>query len=61
MDEAAFSADMTLGTTVQQAGAQTVSLKTTGHEKMRVSVCLAAKADESKMKPMIVFGGGKEK
>ena len=59
MDETAVWADMTSGTTVEQTGAQTVSLKTTGHEKMRVSVCLATKADGSKMKPMIVFWRGK--
>ena len=40
-------------------GARRVGLKTTGHEKVRVSVCLATKADGSKMKPMTVFGGGK--
>ena len=50
---------MTSGTTVKSKGAPTVCFKTTGHEKIKVSVCLAAKADGSKMKPMIVFGGGK--
>ena len=32
-------------------------MKTTGHEKSRVSVCLTAKADGTKLKPMIVFKG----
>ena len=59
MDETAIWADMTSGMTVEQTGARTVSLKTTGHEKVRVSVCLAAKADGSKIKPIIVvFWGG---
>ena len=30
-----------------------------GHGKVRVSVCLSAKADGTKLKPMIVFGGAK--
>ena len=34
---------------------KTVTLKTSGHEKSRVSVCLAAKADGPKLKPMIVL------
>ena len=59
MDETVVLADMTSETTVECKGAGTVGLKTTGHEKVTVSVCLAAKADGSKMKPMIVFGGGK--
>ena len=52
---------MTSETTVESKGARTVCLKTTGHEKVKVFVCLAAKADGSKMKPMIVFEGGKGK
>ena len=32
-------------------------LKSTVHEKVKVSVCMAAKADESRLKPFIVFGG----
>ena len=34
---------------------KTVSVKTTGHKKSRVSVCLAAKADGTKPPPFIVF------
>ena len=43
MDETAVWADMTSETTVESKGARTVCLKTTGHEKITVSVCLAAK------------------
>ena len=57
MDETAVWADMLSGTTIDRVGSKTVSLKTTGHEKVRVSVCLAARADGSKLKPMIVFKG----
>ena len=32
-------------------------MKSIGHEKSRVSVCLAAKADGTKLKPLIVFIG----
>ena len=34
-------------------------MKTTGHEKCRVSVCLAARANGTKLKPMVVFKGTK--
>ena len=57
MDETSVWADMMSGTTVDRLGSKTVSLKTTGHEKVRVSVCLSARADGSKLKPMIVFKG----
>ena len=32
-------------------------MKSTGHEKSQVSVCLASKTDETKLKPMTVFKG----
>ena len=34
-------------------------MKLTGHEKCRVSVLLSAKADDTKLKPMIAFNDGK--
>ena len=34
-------------------------MKSTGHEKVRVSVCLAAKLDGTKLKPFIVFSAVK--
>ena len=57
MDETADWADMLWDTTVDRTGARTESLKDTGHEKIRLSACLAAKADRTKIKPMIVFKG----
>ena len=50
---------LTWYTTVDDIDTRSVSLKTTGLEKVRVSVCLSAKADGTKLKPMIVFGGAK--
>ena len=40
--------DMVSDTTVDVTGKKTVTVKITGHEKSRVSVCLAAKADRTK-------------
>ena len=45
--------------TVDKVGKRDICLKTTGHEKVRISVCLSAKADGTKLKPFIVFGGAK--
>ena len=59
MDETAVWADMVSRTTVDKVGAREICLKTTGHEKVRISGCLSAKADGTKLKPFIVFGGAK--
>ena len=59
MDETAVWADIVANTTIDDIGTRSVSLKTTGHEKVRVSVCLSAKADGTKLKLMIVFGSAK--
>lgn len=59
MDETPVWCDVVSETTVDASGKNTVTLKTTGHEKSRVSVVLAAKADGTKLKPMVVFKGGK--
>ena len=42
---------MVSNTTIHKQGVKSVSLKTTGHEKCMVSVCLAAKKDGTKLKP----------
>ena len=59
MDGTPIWSDMVSERTVDSTGAKSVSMKTTGHEKSRVSVCVAAKADGTKLQPMIVFKGAK--
>ena len=59
MDETPVWCDMISETTIDKTGKRSITLKTTGHEKARVSVCLAAKADGTKLKPMVVFKGAK--
>ena len=59
MDETAVWQDMLSNTTVDSIGHNTIAMKTTGHEKTKVSVCLIAKADGTKLKPFIVFPGAK--
>ena len=59
MDETPVWQDMVGTTTVTTKGNRDVVLKSTGHEKARVSVCLTARADGQKMKPFIVFKGAK--
>ena len=46
-------------TTVGKRGAHSVNMKTTGHEKSKITVCLAATDDGRKKKPFIVFKGAK--
>ena len=43
----------------ETVGSKEVILKTTGHEKVRVTVCFDAKSDGTKLKPCIDFGGAK--
>ena len=38
-------------------GAHTVQIATTGHDKQRITICLAAFADGTKLKPFVVFKG----
>ena len=59
MGETAVWDDMVSETTVEATGAKDVPMKSTGHEKVRVSVCLAAKLDRPILKPFIVFGAAK--
>ena len=58
MDKTSVWNDMVSNTIIEKQGAKSVCLKTTGHEKCMVSVCLAYKADETKLKPFVVFGAG---
>ena len=55
MNETSVLNDMVFNTTINKQGAKSACLKTTGIEKCMVSVCSAAKADGSKLKPFVVF------
>ena len=59
MDETSIWLDMPSATTVNETGASSVTIRSTGHEKDRVTVCLAAKVNGHKLKPFIVFKGRK--
>ena len=59
MDETPVWSDMVSCTTIERKGMKTITMKTTGHEKCRVTVCLSARANGTKMKPFIVFKGAK--
>ena len=61
MDETPIWADMPSKTTIDKRGLKIVPIKSTGHEKQHVTVCLAIKADGSKMKPFVVIPGKKVK
>ena len=52
-DESPVWNDMVSETTIDCVGKKTITMKTTGHEKCHVSVCLADKADGTKLKPSI--------
>ena len=57
MDETAIWYDMPGATTVAVKGTYSLPLLTTGHEKQRKTVCLAAMANGCRLKPLIVFKG----
>ena len=59
MEQTAVWSDMLVESTIEKTGKKDIPLKTKGHEKVRVSVCLAAKANVTCLKPFIVFGGTK--
>jgi len=57
MDETPCWMDMAGNTTIAQTGARSVPVFTTGHDKARFTVCLAAMANGSNLKPFVVFKG----
>ena len=59
MDETAVWFDMPTDTTVDFKGVKSVPIKTTGHEKSRITVILAARASGQKIKPTLIFKGKK--
>lgn len=54
-DETPVFFDMVSNNTVNEIGAKTVTIKTTGNEKLRVSVMLTALADGTKLPPYMIL------
>ena len=57
MDETPLLLDMPGETTVTHTGDRSVPIRTTGHDKGRFKVVLAAMADGRKLHPYVVFKG----
>lgn len=55
MDEVPLTFDVPSNRTVNEKGAKTVSIKTSGHEKTHYTVVLACCADGTKLPPMLIF------
>jgi len=55
MDETPITFDMPSTRTVNAAGAKTIMIKTTGHEKTRFTHVLACMADGTKFEPVVIF------
>ena len=59
IDKTAVQNDMVSNTTVEITGSKDLPMKSTGHDKVHVSVCSTGKTNGSKCKPFIVFKGAK--
>jgi hypothetical protein len=57
MDETAVYYDMAGSHTLHTKGSRTVLVKTTGHEKDKLTVALAAMADGKKLPPLVILKG----
>lgn len=57
VDETGLWVDMPGNSTLEEVGSRTVAIKTTGHEKARFTVVLGARADGSRMHPLVIFKG----
>jgi hypothetical protein len=54
-DETPLYFDMPSNYTVDDTGAKSLIIKTSGHEKMQVTVMLMALADETKLPPYVIL------
>ena len=59
MNETPVWNNMVSNITTEKTSSKDVSMKSTSHDKVRVSVCLTGKADGIRLKPLIVFKGAK--
>jgi hypothetical protein len=55
MDETPMTFDLPSNTTVDEMGAKTISIRTTGHEKTNFTVVLTCMADGTKLSPLVIF------
>ena len=55
MDETPVFFDLPSNRTVDEVGAKTVNVRTTGHEKTHFTTVLACMADGTKLPPMVIF------
>ena len=51
--------DMVFNTRINKEAVKSVCLRTTGHEKCIISVCLVPKADGTKLKTFVIFRAAK--
>ena len=59
MDKTLVWNDMVSNTNADKVGASFINLKTTGQEKLMVTLCLSAQADGTELKSFIVFCAAK--
>jgi hypothetical protein len=57
MDETPIWMDMPGERTMEFSGKKTIRMTSTGHEKSRITVCLAALADGTKLLPLVLMKG----
>lgn len=57
MDETPVWIDMPGDYTLETKGVKTVTMGSTGHEKSRITVCLAAMGDGTKLPPLVLWKG----
>src|SRR5688500_7470191 len=55
MDETPVSFDLSSNTTIDELGAQSVSIRITGYEKTNFTVVLSCLANRIKLLPLIIF------
>ena len=55
MDETPVWVEPLAETTIDRKGVKSVPIKSTGHEKVRLTVALTAKVDGTKLKPYIII------
>ena len=55
MDETPMSFDLPNNTTIDERGARSISIRTTGYKKTNFTVVLTCMADGTKLPPIIIF------